>query len=72
MTDRELLELAARAAGYIVDRAYENGGAHLIVQSANGSIDFWPGTGPWKSGCGKSGRGIKNLLRFLRTTENTK
>ena len=44
----------------------KNMGAHLIVLSGDGYVDFWPGTGLWKvRNSGQKGRGIKALLKLL-------
>ena len=43
----------------------KNAGAHLIVQTKSGVVDYWPGTGKFiPRPAGKSGRGIFNLLRL--------
>ena len=42
----------------------KNFGAHLILE-INPKIDFWPGTGLWISRCGKKGRGIRKLIKFV-------
>ena len=46
-----------------------NNGAHLIVQGAVGLIDYWPGTGRWKTRRGVEGRGIKELLKRCSTND---
>lgn len=39
-------------------------GSHLVVES---DVDYWPSTGKFiHRGSGKSGRGIRNLLTFLK------
>lgn len=43
----------------------KNYGAHLIIESEGCAIDFWPGTGRWMIRNGKTGFGIKNLLKHL-------
>lgn len=43
----------------------KNMGAHLIVSTKEGKIDFWPGTGKWIVRGGKKGAGIKNLLKHI-------
>ena len=44
-----------------------NAGVHLIVNGEEaGTIDFWPGTGKWKTKNGKQGGGVKNLVRFIK------
>lgn len=42
-----------------------NGGAHLIVEDKDCYIDFWPGTGRWKTRKGVPGFGVKNLVSFI-------
>jgi len=44
-----------------------NGGAHLIVETIKGKIDFWPGTGNWKVRKGNltGKRGISNLIKYI-------
>ncbi len=44
----------------------KNYGAHLIVSHKNVVVDYWPGTGKWIARKGKKGRGIKNLINYLR------
>lgn len=42
----------------------KNLGAHLIV----GQFDFWPGTGLFiNRKTGKRGRGVRNLIKLLRS-----
>lgn len=43
----------------------KNNGAHLIVEGKDCYIDFWPGTGKWKTRKGKSGFGVRNLVKFI-------
>lgn len=43
-----------------------NGGAHLVV-AGNGIVDFWPSTGLWIVRGGKKGRGVKNLIKFIKS-----
>lgn len=48
-----------------VEFSSHNKGAHLIVTSRYGLVDFWPGTGKFivrKSG--EKGRGVFNLLKM--------
>lgn len=42
----------------------KNGGAHLIVTTAVGMVDFWPGTGLFIARSGKEGRGVRNLMKM--------
>jgi len=44
----------------------KNNGAHLIIISASGLIDFWPGTGQWLTRNCVHGRGVKNLLHYIK------
>jgi hypothetical protein len=43
----------------------KNNGAHLIVEGKDCYIDFWPGTGKWKTRKGKSGFGVRNLVTHI-------
>lgn len=44
-----------------------NLGAHLIVQSQAGTIDFWPGTGNWIiRSTQQKGRGVFDLIKFIK------
>jgi hypothetical protein len=53
-----------RAAG--VNFLTKNDGAHLVVTTKRGLLDFWPGTGLWiDRTTRREGRGVFNLLRFL-------
>jgi hypothetical protein len=47
----------------------KNMSAHLIVDGPECAIDFWPGTGKWISRSGKHGRGVHNLIRFVKKDE---
>jgi len=42
-----------------------NNGAHLIVDGPDDLIDFWPGTGRWKTRDGVDGFGMKGLLNYM-------
>ena len=44
----------------------KNGGAHLIVQGIDCTIDFWPSTGLFHIRGGRKGRGIRNLLKLCK------
>jgi hypothetical protein len=48
----------------------KNQGAHLVVESSRGKIDFWPGTGKWilREG-GVTGRGVNNLLTAMKVVQ---
>lgn len=49
-----------------VEFTCHNNGAHLVVRSEKGLIDFWPGTGKWIGRtCDGEGRGVLRLLRFI-------
>ncbi|KVD35460.1 hypothetical protein WI84_16470 [Burkholderia ubonensis] len=65
--NREQSNLLLRENGYDFD--VRNGAAHLIVRTARGVIDFWPGTGKWiprflVDGEQHVDRGVKNLIAF--------
>jgi len=51
----------------------KNGGAHLIINTRSGCVDFWPGTQRWisrlKNKAG-NGRGFKTLLSFLEIPQS--
>lgn len=48
----------------------KNDGAHLIVSSSVGLIDFWPGTGLWICRSNKKkARGVRQLLKFVRASK---
>ena len=58
-----------RSAQLLIDRGVEfetkNDGAHLIVKTKYGPVDFWPGTGKFiPRPAGRSGRGVFNLLKL--------
>ena len=43
-----------------------NDGAHLIIKTKQGVINFWPGTGLFMSAWStKKQRGVKNLVKLL-------
>ena len=44
-----------------------NNGAHLIVEGSTCFIDFWPGTGKWRSREGKNGFGVRGLVNHIKT-----
>lgn len=43
-----------------------NDGVHLIIEGRTHFIDFWPGTGKWRSRCGVKGFGVRNLIQFIK------
>ncbi|HDR1129100.1 TPA: hypothetical protein QB401_001262 [Pasteurella multocida] len=47
----------------------KNGGVHLIVEFNNMVLDFYPSTGLWwdRNNKGKKYRGVKNLLRYIKS-----
>ncbi|MER1940616.1 hypothetical protein ABS755_07900 [Castellaniella sp. FW104-16D08] len=55
-----------QSAGYLAQRGIHytshNGGAHLIVEGPECFIDFWPGTGRWRTRDGHTGFGVRNLV----------
>jgi len=55
-----------RAAG--IPFTEHNKGAHLILDTKIGFIDFWPGTSKWKTRAypPQGGYGISNLFEFLK------
>ncbi|KVT86308.1 hypothetical protein WT25_11175 [Burkholderia territorii] len=56
-------ELARR--GYTFE--VKNGDAHLIVNTANGVVDFWPGTGKYRiRSSQRFGRGLEQFLEECR------
>jgi len=49
----------------------KNKGAHLIVRHNGKVIDYWPGTGKFiDRATGKGKRGIRPLLKYLRTADS--
>ncbi|MBN3777409.1 hypothetical protein G3O06_07570 [Burkholderia sp. Ac-20345] len=65
--NREQSNRLLRENGYDFD--VRNGAAHLIVRTARGIVDFWPGTGKWitrfpVAGAKVADRGVKNLIAF--------
>ena len=46
-----------------------NEGQHLIVEGFDCYIDFWPSTERWATRFGHKGRGIHNLINFVRGGE---
>jgi len=39
----------------------------LIVDGPDDLIDFWPGTGRWKTRDGVDGFGVKSLINYMET-----
>lgn len=54
-----------RLEEYGVQFESKNNGAHLIVRSSRCLIDFWPGTGKYRTRDGREGRGVFNLLQTI-------
>lgn len=51
--------------GFGVNFSSHNNGAHLIVESKFGLIDYWPGTGKWKCRNGDAGFSLDGLLGYM-------
>lgn len=53
------------ARGYTFES--KNGGAHLIVRNGAKVVDFWPGTGRWRTRTAPviDKRGVKPLMAWL-------
>ena len=43
-----------------------NNGCHLRVEGRTCYIDFWPGTGRWKTRTGIEGFGTANLVEYCK------
>lgn len=43
-----------------------NDGVHLSVEGPTCFIDYWPGTGQWKSCKGCHGFGLVNLINYIK------
>lgn len=43
-----------------------NDGIHLIVEGPTCFIDYWPGTGRWKSRKGYHGFGLVKLINYIK------
>ena len=44
-----------------------NNGAHLVLDTLLGFVDFWPGTTKWKvRDSGKAGYGLTKLLQLIK------
>lgn len=61
--NREKCAEVLTAAGVMFEA--RNNGAHLIVEGNDCFIDYWPGTGRWKTRNGEKGFGVRSLLRHL-------
>lgn len=48
-----------------------NEGAHLIVETSHGLVDYWPGTGKWKARDGVRGHGLDGLLAYMEVPLET-
>ena len=44
----------------------KNDRIHIIISEKGLTIDYWPGTGRYKVRNGKTGFGIKNLLKLIK------
>lgn len=59
--NREVSQEELRKRGYQFE--VKNGDAHLIVQTARGVVDFWPGIGKFRiRSDGRIGRGLESFL----------
>lgn len=59
--NRHISQVALTERGYQFE--VKNGDAHLIVQTACGVVDFWPGTGKFRvRASGDIGRGLEEFL----------
>lgn len=61
--NREQSAILLEQAGIVFTS--NNYGAHLIVEGTDCFIDFWPGTGRWKTRRGTVGFGVKNLIKLI-------
>ena len=53
--------------GACVPFTVHNNGAHLILDTHLGFVDFWPGTTKWKvRDSGKAGYGLTKLLQLIK------
>lgn len=54
-------------SGRGIEYEVKNGGAHLIVTHAKGIVDFWPGTGRWRTRTDPiiDRRGVFQLVDYL-------
>lgn len=62
--NRESSSMLLREQG--IEFEEKNAGAHLIVKGRDCLIDFWPGTGKFITRNGKKGRGVFNLIKFVK------
>lgn len=59
-----------REAGIAFDE--RNAGAHLIVATAVGAVDFWPGTGLWiVRGSTHQRYGVRQLIAYCQAPRGT-
>jgi hypothetical protein len=59
--NRHISQVALTERGYEFE--VKNGDAHLIVQTARGVVDFWPGTGKFRvRASGHISRGLQEFL----------
>ena len=58
----------------VMDKGYDvyikNNGVHLIVSHNNKVVDFWPSTGKFIVRNGKTGHGVKRLIKELEQGVN--
>jgi len=71
----------ASSKQHLIDNGVEftehNNGAHLIIRTDDGVINFWPGTGKWidkRENCeGRcTNRGVFELLKRIRQCQSPK
>lgn len=43
-----------------------NAGVHIMIEGPQGRVDYWPGTGLWRTAQGQEGRGIRSLFAHLK------
>lgn len=55
-----------------IDYEVKNNGIHIIVTDFQGDkIDFYPTTGTWTPRSGTKSSGINNLIRYIKTKDNS-
>lgn len=59
---------AARLRSEGIPFTEHNNGAHLVVEGVTGFIDFWPGTGKWKTRDFPpvNGFGVRGLINLIK------